>query len=49
MSARDKDTAAAKPLSLKDAFETEYARREVERRAKEEAERKQQEADLAGA
>ncbi len=38
-----------KPLSLKDAFETEYARREMERRARAEAERKQQEADLAGA
>jgi hypothetical protein len=40
---------AGKPLSLKDAFETEYARREMERRAKQEAERRQQEADLAGA
>jgi len=36
-------------LSLKDAFETEFARREMERRKREEAERKQQEADLAGA
>jgi hypothetical protein len=44
-------TRAKKPkvLSLKDAFETEFARREMERRAREEAERKQQEADLAGA
>ena len=47
MSARKKTAAPA--LSLKDAFETEYARREMERRAKAEAERKQQEADLAGA
>lgn len=38
-----------KPLSLKDAFETEFARREMERRARDEAERKQQEADLANA
>ncbi|MEW5687744.1 MAG: hypothetical protein AB1942_22745 [Pseudomonadota bacterium] len=38
-----------KALSLKDAFETEFARREMERRAKAEAERKQQEADLASA
>ena len=38
-----------KKLSLKDAFETEYARREMERRARDEAERKQQEADLASA
>ena len=38
-----------KALSLKDAFETEYARREMERRARAEAERRQQEADLAGA
>ena len=41
--------AAEKPLSLKLAFEAEYARREAERRAREEAVRKQQEADLAGA
>jgi hypothetical protein len=38
-----------KALSLKDAFETEYARREMERRTKEEAERQQQAQDLAGA
>ena len=38
-----------RPLSLKDAFETEFARRELERRAREDAERKQQEQDLAGA
>jgi hypothetical protein len=38
-----------KPLSLKEAFETEYARREMERRARDEAERKQQEQDLANA
>ena len=36
-------------LTLKDAFETEFARREMERRAREEAERKQQEQDLADA
>jgi hypothetical protein len=36
-------------LTLRDAFETEYARREMERRAREEAERQQQEADLANA
>jgi len=40
---------AEKPLTLKDAFETEFARREMERRAREEAERRQQEADLSGA
>jgi len=42
---------AKKPniMTLKDAFETEFARRETERRQREEAERKQQEADLAGA
>ena len=38
-----------KTLTLKDAFETEFARREMERRAREEAERQQQEADLASA
>ena len=44
-------TRAKKPktLNLKDAFETEFARRELERRAKEEAERQQQEIDLEGA
>ena len=40
---------AAKLLSLKDAFEREYARRELERRARNEAERLQQERDLEGA
>ena len=40
---------APKVLNLKDAFETEYARRELERRAKEDAQRKQQEADLTSA
>lgn len=39
----------AKPLSLKHAFETEFARREMERRARAEAERRQQQLDLAGA
>ncbi len=38
-----------KALSLKDAFETEFARREMERRARDEEVRKQQEADLASA
>ena len=38
-----------KPLTLKDAFETEFARREMERRARDEAVRKQQEQDLASA
>ena len=38
-----------KTLSLKDAFETEFARREMERRARDEEVRKQQEADLASA
>jgi hypothetical protein len=36
-------------MSLKDAFEVEFARREMERRKREEAERKQQEEDLARA
>lgn len=39
----------SRALTLRDAFETEYARREMERRAREEAERQQQEADLANA
>ena len=47
MTARKK--TAERLLSLREAFETEYARREMERRAREEAERRQQEADLAGA
>lgn len=36
-------------LSLKDAFESEFARRETERLAREDAERRQQEDDLASA
>jgi hypothetical protein len=36
-------------LTLKGAFEVELARREMERRAREEAQRRQQEQDLAGA
>jgi hypothetical protein len=36
-------------LSLKDAFEVEHARREMERRKRDEAERRQQEEDLARA
>jgi hypothetical protein len=46
MSARSRKPKA---LTLKDAFETEFARREMERREREEAERKQQEQDLANA
>ena len=44
-------TKTKKPaqLSLKDAFEAEYAKRQAERRARDEAERKQQEEDLARA
>ncbi|TAJ73575.1 MAG: hypothetical protein EPO51_05015 [Phenylobacterium sp.] len=42
-------TRKPKVLTLKEAFETEFARREMERRAREEAVRKQQEDDLAGA
>lgn len=44
-------TKTKKPakLSLKAAFEAEYAKRQAERREREEAERKQQEADLAHA
>jgi len=38
-----------KPLSLRDAFETEHARREEERRVREDAERRQQEQDLSKA
>jgi hypothetical protein len=42
---------AKKPraLSLKDAFETEFARREMERRARDEAVRRRQEEDLGNA
>jgi hypothetical protein len=39
----------SKTLTLKDAFETEFARREMERRERDDAERKQQEQDLADA
>jgi hypothetical protein len=42
-----KDKAPA--LSLKDAFEVEFARREMERRKRDEEERRQQEEDLARA
>jgi hypothetical protein len=42
-------TKKPKIVTLKDAFETEFVRREVERRDREEAERKQQEQDLANA
>jgi hypothetical protein len=38
-----------RPFTLKDAFEVEFARREMERRARDEAERRQQEEDLARA
>ena len=46
MTASTKKPAA---LTLKDAFETEFARREMARRAREDAERRQQEQDLADA
>jgi hypothetical protein len=42
-------TKKPKGLSLKDAFEAEYEQRLAERRAREDAERKQQETDLAHA
>ena len=42
-------SSKSKALSLKDAFEVEFARREMERREREDAERKQQEQDLANA
>lgn len=42
-------TKKQKSLTLKDAFEVEFARREMERRRREEAERKQQEDDFARA
>jgi hypothetical protein len=44
-------TKTKKPvkLTLKDAFEVEFARRELERRQRDEAERRQQEQDLANA
>ena len=44
-----KSRKAKAALTLKDAFEVEYARRAMERRKREEAERKQQEEDLARA
>lgn len=48
MSSKTQKTAL-RPLTLKDAFEVEYARREMQRRERDEAERKQQEEDLASA
>ena len=42
-------TKPPKTLSLRVVFETEFARREMERRAREDAERQQQEQDLANA
>jgi hypothetical protein len=42
-------TKKDKTLSLRDAFDLEYARRAMERRKREEAERKQQEEDLGRA
>lgn len=42
-------TKKPQALSLKDAFDLEYARREMERRKRDEAERKQQEEDLSRA
>jgi hypothetical protein len=41
--------SATRALTLKDAFEVEFARREMDRRKRAEAERKQQEEDLARA
>ena len=49
MSADTKTGEVASSMSLKDAFEVEFARREMERRSRLEAERRQQEADLANA
>lgn len=43
------ETREPRTLTLRDAFETEFARREAERRTREAAERRQQDADLAGA
>jgi hypothetical protein len=42
-------TRKPKRLTLKDAFQVEFERREAERREREEAERRQQEQDLANA
>jgi hypothetical protein len=42
-------TKKSEALTLKDAFEAEFARRELERRQREEAERRQQEQDLSNA
>lgn len=47
MTSKTKQTTVK--LTLKDAFEVEQARRALERRARDEAERKQQEEDLARA
>lgn len=41
--------ASADRLNLRDAFEIEFARREMDRRSREEADRRQHEADLAAA
>jgi hypothetical protein len=49
MSSSYRGKSTARPLSLRDAFETEYARREMERRAAAEAERLQQAKDMADA
>ena len=49
MSERKSRKGGKTALTLKDAFEVEYARRAMERRKREEAERKQQEEDLARA
>ena len=46
MSSRAKEP---QPMTLKDAFEVEFTRREAERRDREDAERRQQEQDLANA
>jgi hypothetical protein len=49
VTSKTKKEAETKRLSLKDAFEAERTRREMERRVRDEAERKQQEQDLANA
>jgi hypothetical protein len=49
MTSRAKKDDDAPKLTLKDAFEVEHARREMERRTRDEAQRRQQEEDLARA
>jgi len=49
MTSRARKDEQAPRLTLKDAFEVEHARREMERRTRDEAQRRQQEEDLARA